>query len=174
MESVSLDHSIKPTKSLVNAKVIAVSDFSTGLLCILCDAGYISKQRVHSVPCRLWVSALLTLSSGGFQIELLASDDILAWIAELPLREITRPFTAPFTVIYNSKSHVDILELNWPNLYINISIMYTIADFMLTFLCSTCQWCMPLLIFVLTFLCSFVTCNKISTLTRKSGEILKM
>ena len=116
---VSLVQSIKRTKSLPNAKVIAVSNFSSGLMCISCNTGYIEPitenqefGRCTHCPttvllktCNLRVSALLTLFSGGFQIKLSASDSTLASIAELPLNEITDLSllsAPPFTVVYNN------------------------------------------------------------------------
>ena len=44
---VSLVQSIKCTKSLLNAKVIAVSDFSSGLVCISCNSGYIKPIQAN-------------------------------------------------------------------------------------------------------------------------------
>ena len=117
---VTTVHSVKRTKTLPNAKVIAVSDFSSGLLCISCSSGYVepiqSNQdygRCTHCPttvmlntCNIQVSALLTLVSGKFQqIKLSASNNILASIAQLPLGEVTDVslLSAPeFTVVYNN------------------------------------------------------------------------
>jgi hypothetical protein len=117
---VSLVQSIKRTKSLPNSKVIAVSDFSSGFVCISCNTGYIEPINANKefgrcthcpttvllTTCNFRVSALLTvLSSEGFQIKLSASNSILASIAELPLSEVTDlSFLSapPFTVVYNN------------------------------------------------------------------------
>jgi hypothetical protein len=114
---VSLVQSIKRTKSLPNSNVIAVSDFSSGLVCISCNTGYIEPIKANQEfgrcthcpttvlsTCNFRVSALLTvLSSGGFQIKLSASNSTLASIAELPLGEVTDLSllsAPPFTVVY--------------------------------------------------------------------------
>ena len=58
-------------------------------------------------------SALLTLSSGGFQIKLSARDDTLASIAQLPLTEVTdlSLLTAPaFNLVYNN--NIAIVEIS--------------------------------------------------------------
>lgn len=110
---------MKRTKCRLNAKVIAVSDFNSGLWCISCNTGYIKHMQANEdyeqctqcpttlllQSCNLRVSALLTLSSEGFQIKLMATNDILSSIAELPLSKITDLSllsAPPFTVVYNN------------------------------------------------------------------------
>lgn len=116
---VSPVQSIKRSKTLLNTKIIAVSDFTSGHVCIQCNSGYIKPiqsneeyGRCTDCPttvllktCNFKVSALLTLSSGGFQIKLSARDDTLAAIAQLQINEVTdlSPLMAPeFTVVHNN------------------------------------------------------------------------
>ena len=123
---VTTVQSLKRTKTLPSAKVIAVSDFSSGLLCISCNSGYVepiqSNQdygRCTNCPttvildtCNFQVSALLTLMSGNFQqIKLAASNNVLASIAQLQLSEVTDVslLSAPeFTAVYNNMTIVEI------------------------------------------------------------------
>ena len=86
--------------------------------CISCNRGYIKpieeSQAYGQCPqcpmtlllesCKLQVSALLTISSNGFQIKLSAVDDKLAAIAGVPLSDVNdiTLLTAPvFTAVYN-------------------------------------------------------------------------
>ena len=106
----------KPTKMIVNAKVIAVSDFASDHICISCNKGRImpieesqAYGRCSQCPttllldnCKLQVSALLTIVSNGFKIKLSAVDDKLAAIAGVPLNYINDRalLTAPvFTAV---------------------------------------------------------------------------
>ena len=108
---------VKSTKNLQNVKVIAVS-VTSGHVYISCKAGYVKPMQTNveygkctDCPttvliktCKFKVSALLTLSYGGFQIKLSARDDTLASIAQLPLTDVTdlSLLAAPaFTVVYN-------------------------------------------------------------------------
>ena len=109
----------KPTRMIANAKVIAVSDFASDLICISCNKGSITPieesrayGRCSQCPttlllesCKLQVSALLTIISNGFKIKLSAVDDKLAAIAGVPLNDINDMalLTAPvFTAVYNN------------------------------------------------------------------------
>lgn len=53
---VPLAESIKRTKRLLDAKIIAVSDFKSGLWCISCNAGYVNPLQTSEDygRCRLW------------------------------------------------------------------------------------------------------------------------
>ena len=81
-EVVNYSVSAKRTRVIANAKVIAVSDFASDLLCISCNKGRIQPMeesraygRCSLCPttlllesCKLQVSALLIIFSNGFQI----------------------------------------------------------------------------------------------------------
>jgi hypothetical protein len=114
-----LNKSYKVKNVRVNAKVIAVSDFASDLMCISCNKGCIKPieesrayGRCSQCPttlllesCKLQVSALLTITSNGFQIKLSAVDDKLAAIAGVPLNDVNdiALLTAPvFTAVYNN------------------------------------------------------------------------
>ena len=116
---VPLGRSIRRTITITKAKVTAVSDFTSDLICVSCNKGRIKPikesqayGRCFQCPttvllssCKLQISALLTISYNGFQVKLAAVDDKLAAIAGLPLNEVNdlALLEAPvFTVVYNS------------------------------------------------------------------------
>ena len=116
---VPLRRSIKRTITITDAKVTAVSDFTSDLICVSCNKGRIRPIResraygrcsqcpttVLLSSCKLQVSALLTISCNGFQVKLAAVDDKLAAIAGLHLSEVNdlALLEEPvFTVVYNS------------------------------------------------------------------------
>lgn len=120
-----LQKSIKRTREITNARVIAVSEFASNFLCISCNKGCIKPIKENQSygrcaqcrttlllsSCKVQIFALLTLYSNGLQVKLSAVDDKLAIIAGVPLKEVTDIallMASPFNAVYNSNVIVEV------------------------------------------------------------------
>ena len=116
--------SIKHTKEIQHARVLAVSDFATIHKCIACRDGSVlpigssesdvafgkcseCETVVQMDSCSIRKSALLTVKMPDEILKLLAVNDLLSILAKLPLDEVTEIALLTgkeFKIIYNSIS----------------------------------------------------------------------
>ncbi len=103
MDALPLLESIKKSKNLTNAQVIAVTKFSSGHACLNCikfkldsledDPNLGKCPDCHSTvllrSCTFHVTALLHVTANGFRFQLFASGANLSAIAEKELEEVT-------------------------------------------------------------------------------------
>ena len=128
MDTLPLIASIKKTKNLSNAKVIAVTKFSSGHICLNCNKFKLDSLEddpklgkcpnchsiVHQDSCKFQASALLHINASAFRFQLFASGVNLSNIATKKLEEITELAllqAPPFNVTY-STSNMTITKMN--------------------------------------------------------------
>lgn len=127
IDALPLLQSIKTTKNLSNAQVIAVTDFTSGNLCINCNKSILDSLKdlptLGRCPkclstalknhCKFQVSATLHVAADTFKFRLFGSGVILSAIAEKELKEITEvslltalPFNATYSPLTMTVTNV--------------------------------------------------------------------